>query len=186
MKSKVWLYQVLMVMVLAQPLVAAAHPFHWARDSMDFVGGLLHPFTSLDHVLTLLVVGFGMARTSKRVLYYLPIAFVIWMLLGCALALMAMEWGWAENAMYLGMFLLSVLLITGRQIPLLITMPIMASVAVLHGYTHAYDIWLDVDAIDFTAGFAVSTLALLLFGFVGMRFLDSCVLKYAQHWAIKP
>lgn len=164
MKGKARYFQVFALLVFWQPLAAMAHPFHWASESIGFVGGLTHPLTGADHFLIMLAIGLWMSQIGKRWRIFMPLALAILMLLGCGLTLASVEIAYAEPVMYLAVLALGLTLIFGRKIPAHFAVLLPASVAVLHGYAHAYDMWLDADAITYTLGFASTTMILILVG----------------------
>lgn len=164
MKGKAKFFQKLTSMTLAQPLVADAHSFHWASESIGFLGGLIHPTTSMEHVLTMLLVGLCLSQMGNRSAYVMPFLFVVLMLMGGGLTLIPIEIADAENLMWLSVLLLGLMLVFVRRVSQYVGALIIASVAVLHGYVHAYDIWLDVDAVGYSIGFALMTMVLILVG----------------------
>lgn len=180
MKGKATNLQRLMLVVLLQPLVVEAHPFHWAAESLGFVGGLIHPITGSDHILTMLAVGLWMSQVRSRLAYFMPLGFVFFMLMGCGLTLIPIEIAHAEAIMALSVVTLGGLLVLGNKVSLSLGTLIVAIVAVFHGYVHAYDMWLDANAVSYTAGFAVATLALVSAGVVVRSLLELLALKYTQ------
>lgn len=59
-----------MVVLLATPMVAQAHPGH---PPYNFVGGFLHPFTGVDYLLAMLAVGLWAACQGGRALWSMPL-----------------------------------------------------------------------------------------------------------------
>ncbi|OAI27165.1 hypothetical protein A1356_09785 [Methylomonas koyamae] len=143
---------------------AYAHPFHWAGESIGFGSGLLHPFSSSDHLLTMLAVGLWICRGGVRAVVSLGSAFLMLLLLGGGLALIPLEIAHAETLMYASVLVLGLLLASGRNLHWALSLPVISGVAVSHGYVHAYDIWLDADALGYTVGFTVATLIQLAIG----------------------
>ncbi|WNB76204.1 HupE/UreJ family protein [Methylomonas koyamae] len=149
----------------ASSMPAYAHPFHWASESIGFGSGLLHPFSSSDHILTMLAVGLWICRSGgARAVVSLGSAFLMLLLLGAGLALIPLEIAHAETLMYASVLVLGLLLASGRKLHWALSLPVISGVAVSHGYVHTYDIWLDADALGYTAGFTVATLMLLAIG----------------------
>lgn len=184
MKSKVRLTHILALVALMNPLVASAHPFHWASDSLGFVGGLIHPLTGTDHIITMLAVGLWMSQTGRRLVYLMPFVFVAFMLMGCGLSLIPIEIAHAENVMYLTVLMLGLMLVSGRHVPLSVGIIITNSVAVFHGYVHAYDMWLDVSAIGYTIGFALTTMVLIMVGVVVRMLINRLAIKYSPNTVV--
>lgn len=164
MKSKTRYFQMLSLAVLAQPIVAAAHPMHWASESIGFFSGLSHPLTGSDHIITMLAVGFWLSQTSRHTTKILPFVFMALMLIGCGLSIIPIEIAHAENIMNLSALFLGLMLATGYKASSLTATLIVGNLALFHGYVHAYDIWLDVDGLSYTVGFSLTTLALIAMG----------------------
>ena len=164
MKCKARYFQILSLAVLAQPMVAMAHPMDWASESMGFLSGMAHPLTGADHVITMLVVGFWISQANRQASRILPFIFIALMLIGCGLSIIPIEIAHAENIMNLSALLLGLMLASGRKVSSLTATLIVGNLALFHGYVHAYDIWMDIDALSYTAGFSLTTLALIAVG----------------------
>ena len=164
MKGKMRFLQLISWLALMQPLFAEAHPLHWATESIGFIGGLIHPLISVEHVLTMLVVGLWIARGKKKAVYFMPVIFATLMLTGGSLALISVEIPHSELVMSLSVLILGVILAAGIKASSAVAVVAVVNVAVLYGYTHAYDMLLDVDAIAYTFGFALATVALIAIG----------------------
>lgn len=149
----------------AGSMPAYAHPFHEAGEAIGFGSGLLHPFSSSDHILTMLFVGLWICRSGHgRAVVSLALTFLALLLVGGGLALAPLEIAHPEALMYGSVLVLGLLLASGRASHWVLALPAIASVAVCHGYVHAYDIWLHTDALGYTAGFTVTTSLLLALG----------------------
>ncbi|WP_197471854.1 MULTISPECIES: HupE/UreJ family protein [Methylomonas] len=166
--------------LLLQPLVVEAHPFHWGAESVGFVGGLLHPLTGTDHLLTMLAVGLWISQTPGVWSRLLPLGFVAAMAVGCGLTLIPVEIPFAEAVMVASISILGLLLVLGARVPVGVGLLSVELVAVLHGYLHAYDMWLDADAVAYSGGFALATLILLVVGVATGHCFGHLVRKYRQ------
>lgn len=164
MQGKVRYSRMLALFAIAHPLVANAHPFHWEFESIGFASGLIHPLLSSDHILTMLAVGMCLFRCGRRFACVMSWAFVVLMLIGGGLTLIPVDIAQAETQMYLAVLMLGLMLVSGFRLAAPVVAVLVADVAVFHGYLHAYDMLLDVDAFAFTAGFSVATLVLIALG----------------------
>lgn len=164
MTNKARFFQLLGLASMAKPLIADAHPWHNPSEAIGFVGGMIHPLTGSDHIITLLVVGFWLARGTGWAIAALPLLFVALMIIGGGLTLIPIEIPHAENIMILSATLLGLMLLSKYKVSPLIAALVVGNLALFHGYVHAYDIWLDSDAIAYTAGFALSTLIVIAVG----------------------
>jgi urease accessory protein len=164
MKNTARLFQWLGFAILAQPLVANAHPLHWPTETSGLISGLIHPLSSSDHIITMLVVGFWLFQLNKHAAILLSAAFVCFMLVGCSLTLAPIEIAYAEKIMNAFALLLGLLLVSGYKAPRLMALFVISNLGLFHGYVHAYDIWLDKNGFPFTMGFLLTSLILILTG----------------------
>lgn len=164
MKSKARYFQILSLAVLAQPIVAGAHPMHWASESIGFFSGMSHPLTGSDHIITMFAVGFWLSQANRHTTKILPFIFIALMLIGCGLSVVPIEIVHAVHVMNLSALLLGLMLAFGYKVSSLTATLIVGNLALFHGYVHAYDIWLDLDGLAYTAGFSLTTLALIAMG----------------------
>lgn len=179
MTGKTKYFQGLTWAVLALPLAAEAHPWHWTSESIGFWSGLIHPFANWEHILTMLTVGLWVPRAGERAIYLLPIVFVALMLIGGALALVPIEIAYADYGMSLSVLMLGLILVLGRRVSASMGAAIVGIVAAFHGYVHAYDMLLDVGAIAYIAGFATATVALMIAGMTATALFNRLVYKYS-------
>ena len=179
MKGKAIFFRILSWLVLVQPMLAEAHPLHWATESIGFFGGLIHPITSIEHVFTMLAVGLWMSPGSRQTIYFMPVMFVTLMLVGGSLTLIPLEIAHAEMLMNLSVLILGLMLVLGGKATSPLSALAVANVAVFHGYLHAYDMLLDVDAIAYTVGFALATLVLIAAGMATRCVFNRFELKYS-------
>lgn len=179
MTGKLNYFQGIALATFALPWAAEAHPFHWATESIGFVSGLLHPLTSLEHVVTLFAVGLCLFRGGRRIAFPMSLFFAALMLIGVGLAQLPIEIAHLDAWMALSVLLLMLALILGEKLPVYLSVPLVAGLAVAHGYQHAYDIWLDSGALAYTEGFTLATWVLLAIGMGVGRLLKWCQVKYS-------
>ncbi|MCQ8103870.1 HupE/UreJ family protein [Methylomonas sp. SURF-2] len=161
MTKKAVFFQLFGLAGMANPLIADAHAWHFTSEVNGFFAGMLHPLTGSDHIIAMLVVGFWIARASRRSLMMLPLLVVAMMIIGGALTLIPIEIAHAENIMILSAGLLGLMLLFNAKVSPLIAALVAGNLALIHGYVHAFDIWLDSDAIEYALGFALSTLMVI-------------------------
>lgn len=167
---------------MALPIVAEAHPFHWATESIGFLSGLLHPLSASDHIITMLIVGFWISQVNRLATMTVSLVFAVFMLIGGGLTLISVEIPHAESLMNLSALLLGSMLVTGYKVSSVVVALIAGNLALFHGYVHAYDIWLDSHAFAYTAGFALATLALISVGISLRTFINRLVYKNVSHF----
>lgn len=179
MKFKAGVFQAAVLAVTAEPIVADAHPFHWASESVGFYDGLLHPLSASDHIITMLIVGFWISQAGCLAMAAIALVFAALLLMGGGLTLIGVEIAHAENIMNLSALFLGLLLASGHQVSLLTASIIAGNLALFHGYVHAYDIWLDSNALAYATGFALGTIALISIGIL----LRSIVKRVTHNYA---
>lgn len=146
------------------PCSVHAHPFHWSSESVDLISGLLHPLTSLEHVSIMLMVGYGFSRFGKPASLALSCLFISWMMAGVGLSLTQFAIPNVDVLVSLPVLILLGMIVFPHKKTAFWTVLMSAILATMHGYQHAYDIWLDANALDYTCGFAGATLFLLVAG----------------------
>jgi urease accessory protein len=144
------------------------------------MAGYLHPLTGLDHFLAMVAVGIWGATLGAPLIWMLPVAFPLMMVMGGVLAI----WGIPLPHVELGVTL-SVLILGGAialrwKAPTALAVGIVAVFGVLHGYAHGSELPGAASPSAYAAGFVISTgllhLAGIALGFlekgaVGQRFL---------------
>jgi len=186
MKGKMRFLHLISWLALMQPLLAEAHPLHWATESIGFIGGLIHPLTSLEHVLTMLAVGLWIVRGKNKAVDFMPVIFVALMLTGGSLALISVEIPHGELVMSLSVLVLGFILAAGIKASSPAAVVAVVNVAVLYGYTHAYDMLLDVDALAYTFGFALATVVLIVIGTTLKSLFNRFEFRKVDRTLIKP
>lgn len=170
-----------LVGLLAPMSAAQAHPFHWPGETLGFGNGLLHSFASADHLLAMLAVGMWLCRAvNTSSVSWLALMFLALFLVGGGLTLIPLEIAHAETLMYAGLLVLGLLLASGCKLRWFNALPLLGSVAVLLGYVHAYDIWLDAGALGYTAGVAVATSVQLAVGVAANLGISALLAKPAD------
>lgn len=165
MKGHSSFFQLVCLSILALPMLAEAHPMHrHSESSIDFLSGFSHPLTSLDHIISMLLIGFWIAQSRRRDYFLMPLILVMLMLMGCLLSIIPVDIGRAEDVMHLSAILIGLIMISRYKISSLIAVLGVGNFALFHGYLHAYEIWLKVDAGFYTVGFALATIALITEG----------------------
>jgi urease accessory protein len=154
------------------PLAASAHEGHEAAGGLAaaFAHGLAHPFSGLDHLLAMLLVGFW-AADQKHAKAVLPIVFLLGMALGGGLSAGGLAIAFAEAGVAATLVLLGGALFAAWRIGTAPAAALCGLAGVLHGYAHVSDAgaqslaWL----FSYGAGFVFGTVVLLAAGAVLWR-----------------
>ena len=137
-----------------------AHPLSFHNDVwLAFV----HPFSGLDHLLAMLVIGVwtGLALPARRLL--IPVTFVGALIAGAALGTGGSGLPAVETGIALSLILLGPLVARDARLPVLLCFAICTLTGLVHGYAHG---------LAFTAeggpalGFVLGSCVLHALGFV--------------------
>ncbi|HHJ39325.1 MAG: hypothetical protein AXA67_02340 [Methylothermaceae bacteria B42] len=118
------------------PMIAYGHT--GGHPTEGLANGFLHPLLGVDHLLSLLAVGWWAALVGGQALWRLPVLFLLAMVFGLGLpifmgdgALMAMEFLLALSVLWLGYQVAS-----NQQTVPLPALGLMVIFAFVHGYSH--------------------------------------------------
>ncbi|KQS72492.1 protein hupE [Rhizobium sp. Leaf371] len=125
----------------------------------SMMAGIAHPLTGLDHVLVMVAVGLWAAQLGGRARLAVPVAFVVTMGLGFALALSGLTLPFVEPAILASIVALGLLVAMAVRMPAAAGAGVVGLFALFHGYAHGGEIGA-ASALPFGLGFALSTAAL--------------------------
>jgi urease accessory protein len=173
-------------LILAAPQAAFAHPGgHAAGDAASSLWlGVLHPLTGLDHLCTMVLVGFLAGQLGGRALYLLPAAFVAMMVAGGALGASGVPLSLAEAGIALSMIVLGAVVALGIRLPTTLAAAVIGLFAVFHGQAHGAEMPETAVGLAFGLGFTLATLGLLSAG-IGFSFAVSRISGSWQTAAIR-
>ena len=120
--------------LIALPGLAGAHTGD--HSTMSFIAGCAHPFTGLDHLLTMLGVGVLAVRATGAARLGLPLGFLGAMAFGGALAVVGLPLPWIETMIVLSAVFTCAAVLTSLRLPSHFTAAVAATFAVFHGYAH--------------------------------------------------
>jgi urease accessory protein len=137
--------------------LAAAHTGQ--AEGHDFLGGLLHPLSGLDHLLAMVAVG-ALAWSLGRVArWLLPAGFLATATLGMAAGFAGVALPQVEPAVAASVAALGAMLLAGHRLPVAVTLAMVCVFGVLHGNAHGAE----MPAVSFAArasGFLLATAVL--------------------------
>jgi urease accessory protein len=146
--------------LIASP--AFAHP--GVDEAASLAHGLLHPLGGSDHVLAMVGVGLLAWMLRGRALWALPATFVGVMSLAAAVTAMRLPTALVELGIALSVLGIGLLLARGKQVPLALTLMLVAVFAGFHGQAHADAMPADASGLAYGLGFAATTAMLHLSG----------------------
>jgi urease accessory protein len=122
-----------------------------------FFDGLKHPLMGADHLLTMVGIGLWAALAGGNARWLWPLAFVVAMAIGGAVAIAGI------NVPYVEMLILASVAGTGAAIafhwrlPLAAGAALCAAFALAHGHAHGTELPLQASPTAYVAGFVVAT-----------------------------
>jgi len=114
--------------------LALAHPGH--DVSISFMSGLLHPFSGLDHLLVIVLVGFWSAFVLKKI-WLGPCIFLIGMCLGVMAGLASLPLSYFEFGIAASVIVIGLLLLVRNWFSTTTILALIGSFGVFHGFAHA-------------------------------------------------
>jgi len=135
---------------------AQAHPGH----AGGLGPGFAHPFSGLDHLLTIIVVGIWAAQLGGRARWVVPLGFVSMMTLGAALALGGILPPALDAGITLSLLVLGLLVAFARRMPSAVATALAAAFALFHGAAHGIELPYLADPRWYSLGFIIATLCL--------------------------
>lgn len=129
--------------------------------------GLAHPFSGIDHLLTMVAVGLWAGLLGGRARWIVPAAFVAVMAVGAALSAGGIGVPGVEAAIA-GSVVITGLLIAARvQIPTVAAAVVVGALALFHGYAHGSEMPAMASPFAYGFGFVVATTLLHGIGLLG-------------------
>ncbi len=158
--------------LLAAPALAWAHigadaSFH--HESSAFLAGFLHPFSGMDHLLAMIVVGLWSALASRRI-WIAPLVFAGVLVIGALAGLTGFVLTVIEPMIAASLLALGLLLATRTQLPTGIAVGLIGGFALFHGLAHGTEIPA-AQAITTLTGMVLATLSLHISGLLAGHFI---------------
>jgi urease accessory protein len=150
---------VLISIMLSEALIFPACAHTGVGPGNSFSSGVAHPLNGADHLIAMTMVGLWSVFTGGRAVVVWPATFVAAMLGGFAAASSGLQIAFVEQAIFLSVILLGVLVALGVRAPVALGAVIVALFAFFHGHAHGTEA-AEAKFIPYAAGFALATSAL--------------------------
>jgi urease accessory protein len=141
---------------------ASAHT--GTHEINGFISGFSHPFMGLDHTLVMLGVGLWASRLARFNASLTIAAFLSFMTIGAGLALLGLNIQGVERGILASVLITGLLLSVSRQLPSVLTISLLASFALLHGFAHGAEMPQAAEPIHYALGFLLATAMLHAIG----------------------
>jgi urease accessory protein len=137
---------------------------HVGAHTSGLVDGLAHPFSGLDHVLTMVAVGLWASQLGRPAYWLLPLTFPAVMAFGAAMGASGMALPWIEIALAGSVLVLGLAIALALRPAIVASAALIALFAVIHGHAHGTELPQSAAALAYGAGFVGATLVLHALG----------------------
>jgi urease accessory protein len=144
--------------VAAVPLWSAAAWAHTGSgEAGDFLTGVRHPVSGLDHVLAMIAVGLWGAQLGNPAVWLLPVAFPMMMAFGGMFGLMGLPLPGVEMGIAVSAVVLGVMVLAEARPMISVALAFVAVFAVFHGHAHGTELPEGQSGLLYSMGFVIST-----------------------------
>jgi urease accessory protein len=155
-------FLLLAISIIGSSLPAAAHPGN--SPANDFLTGLTHPLSGIDHLVPMIALGIWAAIMRGRSLWLLPMAFLSAMAMGASFGQMNMSLPLTEPVILASAVVLSVLAVLRLRFHQTVAVALTSVFAIAHGHAHAMELPAQVSFQLYGIGFISATAALHMSG----------------------
>ena len=149
-------FLILAASLLATPALAAG--------SSGFMSGLLHPVLGFDHLLAMIGVGLLSTQLGGKHIWYLPAAFVFFLMVGGLVGLMEVPLPAVEGVIAGSVLILGLAIATGGVLGTALAYPIVAIFAIFHGHANGMEVPSLGEPAGYVIGFMIASAVLHLIG----------------------
>lgn len=182
--------KLILALLVSIPSIALAHTGFLTQQS--FMHGFTHPLSGWDHMLAMFAVGLIASQQSKRTQFWLPVAFITFMVLGGLIGMLHLYLPWIELGITLSVFFFGAFLWLPISIPIKLLTLFTALFAICHGHAHGNEMLMGSNALLYGMGFVAATALLhaigMLLGWTMARFakwvlpISGATLSLAAIW----
>lgn len=126
-----------------------------------FMAGFVHPWQGVDHLLVMFAVGLWASVLSGKILWQLPITFLLLMAIGAGLNFAGFTLYFAELWVALSVLVFGLIISCNWCTSGFWAMGLVVAFAFCHGYVHAAEIANGADQFGYALGFLLSTAILM-------------------------
>lgn len=155
-------FQILAISIVGSSLPAAAHSGN--SPANDFLTGLIHPLSGIDHLVPMIALGIWAAVMGGRSLWLLPMTFLSAMAMGGSLGQMNMPLPLTEPVIVASAVILSVFAVLRLRFDQWLTVALTCVFAIAHGHAHGMELPAQTSFLLYGIGFVAATAALHMSG----------------------
>ncbi len=141
-------------LLLALSATVHAHTGHGASG---LESGFIHPFSGLDHLLTMLAVGLWSWQIGGSARWQGPLTFMVMLAVGGALGVAGMSWAGLESSIAASVVAAGLLVAFVMQPNRIVALGVIGGFAVLHGMAHGLEMPGDASGLSYAAGFVTAS-----------------------------
>lgn len=160
-----FLKALLLIAALTLPAWAVAHTGAdmGSHHTFNFVDGLLHPFTGLDHLAAMLALGLWSAIAARRI-WLAPLAFVSLVFIGALLGMSGVVLPAGEPMIAASLLVIGLMLASRARLPDAAAAALVGVFALFHGAAHGMELGGGARLLTPLLGLLTGTVALHLAG----------------------
>lgn len=153
MKSRI----ILLLAMLTALAVPAAQAHSGAGVAGGFTAGFMHPLGGLDHLLAMASVGIWGAFLGRPLIWMLPVAFPLIMVVGGVLGILGIPLPFVEVGVSSSVIVLGIAIAMAWRAPTAIAVAIISVFAIFHGHAHGTELPMAAAPEAYAAGFVMAT-----------------------------
>lgn len=153
----------LSILTVFLSLPAQAHELH---STGGFISGFNHPVLGFDHMLAMICVGILSTKLGGRAIWTVPAVFVLFMLFGGIVGLLALPIPFVEFGIAASVLLLGLALAIDKKLPQWLVMAFVATFAIFHGHAHGVEMPQLAEPALYVLGFICGTSAIHIVGVI--------------------
>jgi urease accessory protein len=122
-----------------------------------FGAGFMHPLSGLDHLLAMVSVGIWGAFLGRPLIWALPVAFPLIMVVGGVLGILGVPLPFVEIGVSGSVIALGLAIAAAWRAPVAIAVAIIAVFALFHGHAHGTELPHAAEPAAYASGFVLAT-----------------------------
>lgn len=136
-----------------------------------FLAGVMHPISGFDHLLAMVSIGIWGATLGRPLIWVLPVAFPMMMVVGGVLGIAGVPLLYIEPGIAMSVVVLGLAIATAWRAPIAVAVAIVAAFGIFHGYAHGAELPSSASPAEYVAGFVLCTGTLHIAG-IGLGFFN--------------